>query len=152
MSAVVSRAKCLVADCGNDSKSKGYCSKHYHRLVRYNDLNFVKQVKHGLSGKAGHYSWKSMRTRCNNPNAAKYKDYGGRGITICERWNSFPNFLEDMGVKPPGKSLDRIDNNGNYEPSNCRWATATEQANNRRVRRITSRDKFGRITEVGHAV
>jgi hypothetical protein len=73
-----------------------------------------------------------MRSRCLNPNYDKYPFYGGRGITICERWNSFENFLADMGERPEGLTLDRRNNDGNYEPSNCRWATALEQRHNRR--------------------
>ncbi len=85
-------------------------------------------------------SWMGMRKRCFNPANKRYKDYGGRGITICARWmDSFLNFLEDMGEKPsPQHSLDRIDNNGNYEPSNCRWATRIEQARNKRNNKILS--------------
>jgi hypothetical protein len=75
-----------------------------------------------------------MRMRCTNPNNDHYNDYGGRGITVCERWDSFANFLADMGPRPDGKTLDRYPNpDGNYELSNCRWATRKEQQQNRRT-------------------
>lgn len=90
--------------------------------------------KHGHAGRDGfspeYHSWASMMTRCYNPTREYFHLYGGRGITVCDRWKTFTNFLADMGARPEGKSLDRIDVNGNYEPENCRWATAKEQRDN----------------------
>jgi hypothetical protein len=78
-------------------------------------------------------TWQHIIQRCTNPAAKEYKDYGGRGITICSRWLDFKNFLEDMGLKPKGTSIDRIDNNSGYFKDNCRWATPEVQARNRRT-------------------
>lgn len=95
-------------------------------------------VTHGLTPVGNHHplyaSWCQMIARCENPRNPKYRDYGDRGITVCERWRrSFPEFLADMGSKPsPVHSLDRINNDGNYEPGNVRWATPVEQRHNRR--------------------
>lgn len=90
---------------------------------------------HTTGGKSSptYHIWSAMVQRCINPKTRKYNDYGGRGIKVCDRWRVFQNFLDDMGVKPHGLSLDRIDNNGNYEPGNCRWATGAEQVRNRRA-------------------
>jgi hypothetical protein len=79
-------------------------------------------------------TWVNMRQRCNNPVNNRYRFYGERGITVCDRWANFNLFIEDMGERPEGYSLDRIDTYGNYEPSNCRWASLETQIENRRPR------------------
>ena len=93
----------------------------------------ASNTTHGMHDSPGYCNWKAMVDRCTNPDAKHFLDYGGRGITVCERWLKVENFLTDMLPKPSNAhSLDRINNDGNYEPSNCRWATRKEQQRNKR--------------------
>jgi hypothetical protein len=101
----------------------------------------ARRSRHGHSGReqsATYRSWRAMRERCFNPSAAGYEYYGGRGITVCDRWRNFSSFLLDLGERPEGTTLDRIDSDGDYEPANCRWASPVEQAANRRPKRAVA--------------
>ena len=104
------------------------------------ELSAFRSTKHGhrKNRKTSqiYTSWKSMNQRCFDFNNPAYSSYGGRGITVCRRWKKFENFLEDMGKRPPGTSLDRINNNRNYYKSNCRWATPKQQGRNKRNNRL----------------
>ena len=93
----------------------------------------ARPISHGMTKTSEYISWKNMKARCFNPNYKNYSNWGGRGITVCDRWLNFENFLADMGLKPtPKHSLDRIDNDGDYFPENCKWSTRVEQENNKR--------------------
>lgn len=96
--------------------------------------------RHGQTHTRAYGRWALMWQRCINPNHRSYKNYGGRGVAVCERWGSFINFYADMGDAPAGCSLDRVNNDGDYEPENCRWATRKEQAQNRRGTKLSDAD------------
>lgn len=97
-----------------------------------------KHITHGRSDTRLYRLWMMMRDRCRNPKNHAYLDYGGRGIEVCERWHKFENFYADMGERPAGLTLDRINNDGNYEPGNCRWATRAQQGRNKRNNHIVT--------------
>lgn len=128
-------------DCGNMKEVSGQNLRNKDPLKRVMSCGCLKagrpaRLRHGhcVGGKQSptRISWNAMRLRCNNPKSVSYPAYGGRGIKIDPRWNDFANFLEDMGERPEGTTLDRIDVNGDYTKDNCRWATKEVQTTNRR--------------------
>lgn len=119
---------CSIAPCIRMEFKKSYCLNHWHSLIGQYRQRFPT-----VGHRREYSSWYAMLRRCYDPKDIGYKYYGGRGITVCQEWiDDFGNFYEDMGDRPPKRTLDRINVNGNYEPSNCRWATNRQQARNKR--------------------
>lgn len=142
--------RCL-CDCGEETSVLGSRLRIDHttscgcvqreRNQKFGDLMLDKHVTHGLSRTPTHKSWDAMMQRCTNTNHEAYGRYGGAGIGVCERWStSFETFAEDMGIRPEGTTLERIDNDLGYEPENCRWATWVEQGRHRSSVKLTEID------------
>lgn len=132
---------CIVDGCIKRAEVKSMCQAHYVKWKKYGDPTF--RIFDGLATahQREYHIWAAMKQRCNNPKSAGYKDYGGRGIKVCDRWNGptcFKNFYRDMGDCPDGCSLDRIDVDKGYSPNNCRWANWNVQAANKKRSNKTS--------------
>ena len=143
---VMWRCKC---ECGNETiaaaanigKTTFSCGCLAREAARNLLTGNTYQRTHNSSQTTEYRIWSKMRDRCLNPNNPKYHRYGGRGITICKRWlDDFESFRSDMGMRPPGLSVDRIDNDGNYEPSNCHWGTSGEQSRNKSTNNVVTID------------
>jgi hypothetical protein len=141
---------CSFDGCGRFVNSRNLCAGHYYHYLMGHDLKPIGSRntsldEHGLRSQE-YKSWSHMIQRCHNPKNPGYPGYGGRGISVCDRWRaSFLSFLSDMGRRPTySHSIDRIDNNLGYEPTNCRWATPAEQGRNKRNTVV--------VVVVGHAV
>lgn len=142
-------------DCGSRIlvSSKALKTRHTRscgclgRDAEHRDAARQRASSHGLIYLREYKVWATMKSRCRNPKVGCYASYGARDITVCERWDKFENFIEDMGRAPAGMSLDRIDNNRGYSPDNCGWATRIEQARNRRDNRIITHAGISRTLQ-----
>lgn len=139
-------------DCGNEKNLRIKSVRTGHTSscgCLFSETMAARNETHGLSRtyKREYRSWKDMRARCRNPNDSDFSDYGGRGIAVCSRWDDFAAFFSDMGERPEGMTIDRVDVNGDYEPGNCRWATAKTQANNKRSNHIIEFDGESRTLQ-----
>jgi len=129
-------ANCSITGCAMRHEARGFCRTHYYRLRKWgNPEHELIQTRNNRSLVPEYGIWSGIKQRCYDQGYKRYKDYGGRGITVCERWlNNFDAFYADVGQRPSkDHSLDRINNDGNYEPGNVKWSTRTEQQNNKRT-------------------
>jgi hypothetical protein len=136
------RTKCSITDCETYVYVKSYCQKHYARYMKYGDPHRVAKIVTGTRSIHPLYKlYYAMLDRCKNPNHKHYDYYGGRGIRVCARWQGlygFDHFVKDMGERPEGMTIDRINNNEGYSPDNCRWSTRTNQQYNQRIARTNT--------------
>lgn len=147
-SSALGKAKCSVEGCNREIKFTGYCYAHYRYAKKHNTIpTHLINIRDGRSRHPNYSTYTNMISRCYNKDNHAYKDYGGRGIKVCERWRkSFWNFLEDMGETPEGYSIDRINNDGDYEPTNCRQATKEIQANNKQFSQKLTAPNLAKLT------
>lgn len=141
---------CQINNCKGEHLAKGMCRKHYLRnykhgspYIKKNPADYAKKgkesscFKHGCWNHPLYGTWNRMVSRCENPGDPVFERYGARGIKVCDRWLDIRNFIADMGDKPEGTSIDRIDNNKGYSPDNCRWADDKTQGRNRRCVKLS---------------
>lgn len=150
---------CVIEGCGDKAYKKGMCCRHYYRSRKYGSP-YAKPARDSSTflppgsfknNPREYRSWRNMIERCTNPENSCYEYYGGRGIKVCERWlgqAGLKHFIEDMGNRPDGMTLDRVDVNGDYTPENCRWADHTTQSYNRRAQKHST--EFTGVSRVFH--